>query len=304
MPENDMMGSPEEFAKYESTRGKEDVADTSTAEADVKAAADAKAAEEAASKAKADAEAEAKKKDGERQDRLERPAKTEPTEAERALFKQTGELSKAIKEMQTALAELPSKLTPKQEAVDTALSDALAEIAKKRNLDAEGLKEIADALKKDILKNTGELPADVQEKLKLLDSLRADKEKRDGEQKVREDAIRFEGEWNTLTSQLKTLYPNATASELSEAKKQMDEISHTPDFAKYDLDYVLFKNRSTFDVLLKVARGSKSGEGASKQISEDEGDENEVDLNPDEMTPSKMAEYEKRRFNREVTAKK
>ena len=288
--EDGMISDPAEFAKREAERGKE--------------APEEKPEEpKEEPKPKVEPKVEEKpvepKKDAEPPVRGERPAKIEPNSAEKALFAQ-------IKELREEIKNLKVPVTAKEEkAVDVALDKALAEIAEKRNLDPEGLSEIANALREDILKNVGkpsELPADIQEKLKDLEDLKADKEKRDSDQKVKEDTMRFESEWGTLLTDIRRQYPNAGPAELAEAKKQMDEIAHTADFRKYDLDYVLFKNKSVFDTLLKLAKGSKSGEGESKQIVDDDVDELEVDLDPDNMNPQTMKVYEERRLKREQQA--
>ena len=213
--------------------------------------------------------------------RQERPA--QPSSVEKAIFSQ-------LKEMRDEL----KTLKPAEKAEAKEVIDDITALAEKRGLDKEGLAEIAEVLEKSILgklETTGklskDLPTDVQDKLKQLDSILADK-------KARDEADHFEKEWLGVLPDLQKQYPNAKAGELAEAKKILDEISHSKEHHAHDLDYILFKEKNKFETILKVAKNSKSGETSSKQIADDS--DITLDLNPEEMTPEKAKAYELRRL--------
>ena len=249
------------------------------AETEAKTKAESKAADEAKPKeeTKVDVKEEVKAEDN-------RPARSE--RLSRALFTQIKELRDEIKSLKSS----PAKEEAKQ------VIDKLTDIASRRQLDAEGLKEIGEAIREQVfneLEKSGkfnkDLPTEITEKLKLLDTIQADR-------KVQEEVLHFEKEWQSLTPELQKQYPNAKATELSEAKKLLDELGHSKEFHDKDLDYVVYKNRSKFDALLKVAKNTKSGETTSKQI-EDYNDDEDIDLDPENMTPDKMKAYQKRKMN-------
>lgn len=199
-----------------------------------------------------------------------------------------------IKEIQRDLATLKAPPAAKQEVKEAI--DEIAEFAKTRELDGEALTQLTQILQKKImndLEKSGKLgqgvPKEIQDKLKELEDLKK-------ESTERKEIEHFEKEWSSLVVDLQKQYPNAKAGELAEARKLMDELSHSKEWAKYDLDYVLYKNKSQFDTLLKVAKVSKSGETSSKQIVEHD-DEEDIDLDPENMTPEKMKAYEKRKYS-------
>jgi hypothetical protein len=242
--------------------------------------------------AKADTEGESEDEDEENKNEKE-PVRSvrSPKESRpiKAIFSQLGEINKAI-------ADLKKASVPEKQEAKEAVDEALSAIAERRGLDSEGLAEIAGALEKKIIdsleksgKFKNDLPEDVKEKMKALDQLQE-------KMRIEEEATHFDKEWNSILPTLQKQYPNASASELAEAKKVMDELSHSKDFHKYELDYVLFKNGSKFDALLKVVKGKKSAEGESKQIKESSDDEEDIDLDPENMTPEKMKAYNKRKY--------
>lgn len=218
--------------------------------------------------------------------RAEKPNKAAKNERPmRALFSQIKELRGMIESLKTAPAQ-------KAEVADAI--DEISQIAEKRNLDSEGLAEIIALTEKRILDNlekTGklnkDLPADVQDKLKLLDQYKSDLE-------AKEIEASYEREYNAFLPDLQKQYPNAKASELSAAKEKLDELSHSKEWRDKDLDYVVYKNKSIFDTLLKVAKFNKSGETSSKQMNDGEVSE-DVDLDPENMTPDKMSNYLKKK---------
>lgn len=237
-------------------------------------------------KAKSEPKDEDKDEDEESTVRTIRPTSDRPL---KALFTQ-------IKEVRADIAEIKKNATPAQKAEIKEVDDSLAALAEKRGLDAEGLAEIGEVLQSKILKHLEEsgklkndLPKEIQDKLKLLDKLEA-------ESKVKEEISHFNNEWTNLLPDIQKQFPNASQNELKEAKKIMDELAHSKDFHDKDLDYVLFKNQDKFSAILKVAKGKKAGETASKEI-ESSDDEEDIDLDPENMTPEKMKRYQNRKLS-------
>lgn len=215
-----------------------------------------------------------------------RPAKNE--RPLKALFSQIKELRDEIKSLKT---------TPAKAEVKEAI-DEIETYAEKHQLDASGLKELSQLIEKNLLgklekdgKLSKDLPEEITEKLKILDELQAEK-------KDKAEKEYFEKEYTKILPEIQKQYPNAKAGELSEAKAVLDELAHSKEWKDKDLDYIIFKNKSKFDTLLKVAKHNKSGETASKQMIDDTEEESEIDLDPENMTPEKAKAFERARLNR------
>lgn len=225
--------------------------------------------------------------------RSPKPAKNE--RPLKAIFSQIKELRNGQESLATIIKGLQDNST-KKETVNAI--DEISTLAEKRGLDAEGLAEIISLAQKKVLEDlekngklSNKLSPEVEERLKLLDELQA-------ERKVQAEVEHFNKEYVAYLPELQKQYPNAKAAELAEAKVVLDELAHSKEFRDKDLDYVVYKNRSKFDALLKVAKHSKSGETSSKQMVDDTDEEFEIDLDPENMTPEKAKAYEKGRLNR------
>jgi len=255
-------------------------------------------AEEAKAKGKTDEDEE--EVDDEDEEEATTSSQKRPAKSERPLkaaFKQIGELREEFRSSLSEIKQLLSK-TPNSEAKKEAKEavDEIAEFASRyEDTNPEGLKELLSVFEKQVMANleksgklSKDLPEDIKEKLKLLDTIQAEK-------KAKEETLQFESEWNKLLPEIRREYPNASESLIAEAKQKMDEIAHTKEFHKYDLDYVLFKNKPVFNTLLKLAK-SKSFETSSKQINKEENDEEDIDLDPENMTPEKMKAYNKKTY--------
>lgn len=213
-----------------------------------------------------------------------RPARE--NRATKAIFAQINEIRNMVKDVVASQT--------KKETIQAI--DKVKELAEKRQLDPDELKDIITLAKEQMMEDleksgklNKDLPDEIKQRLAKLDQYEAD-------QKAEKEALQFEGEWNTLLVELEKTYPNAKAAEKNEARKLMDELAHQKQFHDKDLDYVWYKNRSKFDAILKVAKGSKSGEESSKQL-EDHDDEEDIDLDPENMTPEKMAAYDKKKLS-------
>lgn len=241
-----------------------------------------------------DDEGESKKDKPLRSAKNERPIKS--------AFKQIKELRGTQKEIKDGIATIMSRLdtlTPKQQEQ---VVDELQAVADKRGLDPEGLSDILELAEKRMmarLEKEGKLNKGIDpETQELLNKVSE-------EHKEREQEAIFTGEWNLIVPELQKQFPNAKANELIEARDLMYELARSEQgvilnkkgevVANRDLDYLLFKNRSKFETILKVAKNAKSGETSSKQITEDTGD-GDIDLDPETMDPDKMKAYNKRKY--------
>lgn len=242
------------------------------------------------------------------------PAKHKPSVFEKAAFTQIGELRKLVtdltKTVSTFVEKGGAKAEAAVEAAGEAVSDAVTALmkeAEEKGSDPNFVKKLATTLRVDIekdLESKGllrkDLPTDVQEKLKLLDDIQK-------ERAEQSQASSFGNEWDVLVPTLQKEFPNAGANELAAARKLMDEISHSAkggvvlDEKKaiikgYPLDFILHQNRKAFEAILKIAKGNKSGEGESHEIKgEEENEEEELNLDPENMTPDKFRKLQKQR---------
>lgn len=71
----------------------------------------------------------------------------------------------------------------------------------------------------------------------------------------------FEKDFRESTPALKEIFPNATEKDFEAIKTEMDRLAHTPEFHDKELDYIAFKNKSTFEALITPRkRGMESKE--------------------------------------------
>lgn len=165
----------------------------------------------------------------------------------------------SIKELTQAIAASrhPSDPPPaEQDDIDTEAAALRSELGLEEGalLDTSALNAILRRGMEMAGKHT-KLPKDVEEKLALVDQLKEEREKRDAE-------AAFEAEWQAAAKELKKNYPNATDAMLAEARSELDKLAHSKRHNEHDLDYIVFKNKQTFDTLLNVAgKGSSTEPG-------------------------------------------
>ena len=224
-----------------------------------------------------------------------------PTNSERplkALFAQ-------IREIRAEMAEIKNLQTPAAQKEIAIVDDALKAIAEKHNLDPEGLSEITKVLESSIMKSLQEkgkltVDPDVKKRLEQLDAILS-------ERRESQEIAHFQNEWSGLVPEIQKEFPNAPANLIEEARKLMDNISHSKEgvilnakgevVAVRDLDYLFYKNKEKFAAILKVAKAQKGVENASKDVDiPDEDENNDIDLDPENIDPEKMARYQKRKL--------
>lgn len=202
-------------------------------------------------------------------------------------------LTKEIEDIRREMAEARAekKGTDPEDELDDIELEA-KNLAKELNLEdstglAKMLRKSVELAKKDLEKNGERITPELKEKLKLLEQVEASN-------KAKAEKEHFDNEWKAVEPTLKKQYPNASESELSQAKEELDKLAHSKEFHKYDLDYIVFKNQDKFASILKVS--GKKGIEQSKSPQEMEvSDEELVDI--EEMTPAVMKAREAKRVS-------
>lgn len=70
------------------------------------------------------------------------------------------------------------------------------------------------------------------------------------EARLAKEAQMFETEFKSVTPTLKEFFPTATEAEMEAIKKELDDISHTKDWADKSLDYIAFKQKDKLSTLV------------------------------------------------------
>lgn len=117
----------------------------------------------------------------------------------------------------------------------------------------------------------------------------------------------FNSEYDDFADEFSKLYPNATPQMRKEAKQKLYELARSEQYGivpgkhdAYPLDYIVTKERKTFDTLLKVAPKDKSGE-SSRDMSKDD-DFEEIDFTDPTMSPARYQQYQQQRQARRAKA--
>lgn len=178
---------------------------------------------------------------------------------------------------------------PKPDEIEAAAKELEGELGMETGLDSTALSKVLRKAVTMAEKKLGnKLPKDVLDKLKDLDDLK--KQSQDAK-----ESQHFNEEWSEVEPKLRAKFPNATDAMIGEAREKMDELSHSEGWHKYDLDYILYKNKKTFNTILKAAKSNRSGE-SGHTIYAPQSDEStaENDLDPTEMTPETVKQMEDR----------
>lgn len=173
-----------------------------------------------------------------------------------------------------------SKVATTTEAKQEAADD-LEAFAKEIGADPQAIKRMRDLFLKDFT------PAQPDESLRK--SIEEFQEWRQANQSAIE-AQHFEQEFAKATPTLKSLFPTASAEEMSAIKSELDRISHTEGWHDKELDYVAFKNQVALSVLVSPKKRGMESKGR-KDVEEQS---NDFDPNADlaSMSPKQRMEWE------------
>lgn len=108
------------------------------------------------------------------------------------------------------------------------------------------------------------------------------------------EVAHFEKEWTGAQPAVAEAYPNASPGQLAEAKTLMDRISHTKEFRKFPLDYVLFKNRKAFDKIMRKPKQKTIERGSTGSRASDTNDTTDVPY--EKMSQKQQERFERRLF--------
>lgn len=147
------------------------------------------------------------------------------------------ELKQKYRELKQQLADATT-----QKEVD-AISDEINEIAKEAQADPKVIQKIVDLARRESKPLKEEMPdgdeseeEESEDKAVVIDPV-AEKQY-------------FDKEWSDVLPSLQEKYPDASESQLKEAKKIIDQESHKATFRDKELDYVIFKTTEKLDELL------------------------------------------------------
>ena len=192
-----------------------------------------------------------------------------------------------IKLREELQADFDQKLAKMQEEMgkpkpNETKSDDLEEdvkaLAKELDFDEAKVRRIIEVSRKGL-----QLSVEDKQALEEFKSTKADRE-------AKEQETVFNEEWSTLP--VKTQFPNASEEQVTAAKEKMDELAHSEKYHNVDMDYILFKERETFDKILFSPKQKtfESGRLAPQSTQDEEFPE----FRPN-MTPAEFAAFEKAR---------
>ena len=250
-----------------------------------------------------------------------RRARVAPSGQEKAIFAQLKDTNRAIANLASIVEKIVQKpeaaptvpQTEKQEIISDEVREFAKGIAEKQGLDPEALTELVKGILQLSSKERATLPEDVKQTLEVVKDLEAEEAKRKDQAALAENLAEFDDEWRGFEPMLRKQYPNASSSELSQAKDIMIQIAHSEKggvvideknhiLKGYPLDYILFKDidgvKSKFDTILKVAPKGKGAEGGtSKDMNDDIPlEDDDIDLDIENMTPEKFKRREQQRI--------
>lgn len=129
------------------------------------------------------------------------------------------------------------------------------------------------------------------------------------EEREAAEKAHFTNEYDDFSDEFTKLYPNATPQMRKEAKQKLYELARSEQYGivegkhdAYPLDYIVAKERKTFDILLKVAPKDKSTE-SSRDFSKDD-DLGTIDFTSPDMSPEKYKQYQAQKQARRMKSDK
>jgi hypothetical protein len=177
------------------------------------------------------------------------------------------ELQKDFDEKLAKFKEEAGKVTPNETKSDD-LEEDVKNLAKELDFDPEKVRKIIEVSRKGL-----QLSPEDKQALEEFKSTKAERE-------AKEQETVFNEEWTTLP--IKDQFPNASEEQLKAAKDKMDELSHSEKYHEMDMDYILFKEKATFDQLLfsPKMKTFESGKLAPQETEVDEWPEIKPNMSP------------------------
>ena len=216
------------------------------------------------------------------------PEKVEPESKQVSVRDLKKGYKETIKKLEEEVAKLRAKPSDKQEEKVERLKISLDERAKKL---AEKL-NFDPAKTKAILEEALEAARDEVPRESLSE------EDRKAIQSVKEREIQleqqeiFNEEWGDIELNLKTQFPNASVEQIAKARGKMKELAYKAENLDKEMDYILYKEKKSFDELLFSPKQKTFESGKAPLIDDKEGELE--DFNPD-WTPARVEQWEKKR---------
>ena len=187
------------------------------------------------------------------------------------------ELQKDFDEKLAKFKEEAGKVTPNETKSDV-LEEDVKNLAKELDFDPEKVRKIIEVSRKGLQLS--------DEDKQALEEFKASKSEREAKQ---QEEV-FNEEWKSLP--LKEQFPNASEEQIAKAKETMDELSHSEKYHNVDMDYILFKEKESFD---KILFSPKMHTFESGRLAPPNDENNEwPELKPN-MSPSEIEKLEKQR---------
>lgn len=187
------------------------------------------------------------------------------------------ELQKDFDEKLEKMREEMGKKAPDEKKSDV-LEDDVKALAEKLDFDPEKVRLILETARKGL-----ELSEEDKQALEEFKSSKSQREEKEQE-------TIFNDEWSTLP--IKAQFPNASDEQLAKAKETMDELAHSEKYHDADMDYILFKEKETFD---KILFSPKQKTFESGRPPTEVTDNNEFPEFRSDMTPGEFEKFEKQR---------
>lgn len=164
------------------------------------------------------------------------------------------------------LEQIESIKSSKQDDSNKAedIEDEITAFAEESGIeDKEAIKKLIKIASKAASKETLE----IKKKLEELEKATLESKKEETkEDKAKQEQEYFDKEWRGFEKELKESFEDLSEDQIKEARVLMDEISHTKEWAKYDLSYIFFKNRKDFEDALGTKKFKGPGMGNTQGI--------------------------------------
>lgn len=214
--------------------------------------------------------------DDEESDDLQNKPKYTKEQIRELAQQRQGQRRGRVNELENKVGSLESKIDKLVDAISKGgltanqTESKVEQWAKKYNFDSEQAKELAASILEDRQEPTNQTEEESELEQPITHSLDVD----DPEM----EKAYFEAEWEENISDIESIYPNASNSQMIAAKKLLDEISHSSArLVQYELVDIINSPRfkSQFDDILKSPRKRGFEEGRNRESRQ--GDVNKFD---------------------------
>lgn len=175
--------------------------------------------------------------------------------------KHRDEIEKLQKDLENARKNTPAK------DVSVELKERRSALAKKLNIEPTQVDEFLDVAQKEADERIAKIEARLTEKEKEETQVSED-------EIIAEEEKEFNEHWNSVSDSIKEKYPNASKEQIENAKLIMEELAFSEKYQEYELDYILYKEKKSFDEALfsPKQRGFERSNNVVDDVDEEESD--------------------------------